>query len=121
MGITPEKTRSEMLTEFIDLGLKEALGLPIFDQKTITPQAGEGKPLGSDLATQTFQDREILPLQQALKIEENRLTVSGEELTLMKEQFELTNLQKELEFFINEEKQLNNGLHDETIQKLKAE
>jgi len=105
----------------IDILLKEALGLPTFDKKTITPQAGEGKPLGSDLATQTFQDREILPLQQALKIEENRLTVSGEKLTLMKEQFELTNLQKELEFFINEEKQLNNGLHDETIQKLKAE
>ena len=73
------------------------------------------------MVTQTFQDREILPLQQALKIEENRLTVSGGKLTLMKEEFKLTNLQKELEFFINEEKQLNNGLHDETIQKLKAE
>jgi len=121
MGITPEKSRSQLLTEFIDLGLKEALGLPIFDKKTITPQAGGTKPLGSDLATQTFQDREILPLKQALEIEESRLTISSEKLTLMKEQFELTNLQKELDFFINEEKQLNNGLHDETIQKLKAE
>mgnify|MGYP003110136666 CR=1 FL=1 len=121
MGIKPEKTRSQMLTEFIDLGLKEALGLSIFDEKPITPKAGGGKPPGSDLATQTFQDREIVPLKQALQIEQNRLNISGENLTFMKEQFELTNLQKELEFFINEEKQFNNGLHDETIQKLEAE
>ena len=113
---------TQLRDQNIDILLKEALGLPSFDNKTVTPQVvGGTKPPGSDLATQTFQDREILPLQQALKIEENRLTVSGEKLTLMKEQFELTNLQKELEFFINEEKQLNNGLHDETIQKLKAE
>ena len=121
MGVKNAPSFTQLRNENIDLLLKEALGLPIFDTKTTTPQAGEGKPPGSDLATQTFQDREILPLQQALKIEESRLTVSGEELTLMKEQFELTNLQKELQFFINEEKQLNNGLHDETIQKLKAE
>ena len=121
MGVKNAPSFTQLRNENIDLLLKERLGLPIFDTKTTTPQAGEGKPPGSDLATQTFQDREILPLQQALKIEESRLTVSGEELTLMKEQFELTNLQKELQFFINEEKQLNNGLHDETIQKLKAE
>ena len=121
MGVKNAPSFIQLRNENIDLLLKERLGLPIFDEKTITPQAGEGKPPGSDLATQTFQDREILPLQQALKIEKNRLTVSGEKLTLMKEQFELTNLQKELEFFINEEKQLNNGLHDETIQKLEAE
>jgi len=121
MGIKPEKTRSQMLTEFIDLGLKQALGLPVFDQKTTTPQAGGTKPPGSDLATQTFQDREIVPLKQALEIEQKRLSISGEKLTLMKEEFELTNLQKKLDFFINEEKQFNNGLHDETIQKLKAE
>ena len=112
---------SQLRDQNIDILLKEALGLPIFDEKSFTPQAGGGKPPGSDLATQTFQDREILPLKQALEIEESRLTTSSEKLTLMKEQFELTNLQKELDFFINEAKQLNNGLHDETIEKLKAE
>ena len=121
MGIKSEKSRSQMLTEFIDIGLKEALGLPSFDNQSITPSAGGTKPLGTDLATQTFQDREIVPLKQALEIEQKRLSISGEKLTLMKEQFELTNLQKELDFFINEEKQLNNGLHDDTIQKLKAQ
>ena len=112
---------TQLRDQNIDILLKEALGLPIFDQKTITPQTGGTKPPGSNLATQTFQDREILPLKQALEIEESRLTTSSEKLTLMKEQFELTNLQKELDFFINEAKQLNNGLHDETIQKLKVE
>ncbi len=121
MGIKPEKTRSQMLTEFIDIGLKQALGLPVFDTKTTTPQVGGGKPPGSDLATQTFQDREIVPLKQALQIEENRLTMSSEKLTLMKETFELQNLLKELNVLENEAKQLNNGLHDDSIKKLKAE
>ena len=111
---------NRLKTENLDILLRERLGLKTADFSNVGMNKGT-KPPSSNLATQTFQDREILPLQQALKIEENRLTVSGEELTLMKEQFELTNLQKELEFFINEEKQLNNGLHDETIQKLKAE
>jgi len=122
MGLTPDKSRSQMLTEFIDIGLKEALGLPVLDKKTATPQIGGGTlPSGGNLATQTFQDREIEPLKQALQIEQNRLNISGEKLTFMKEQFELQNLLKELSFFENEEKQLNNGLHDETIQKLKAQ
>ena len=121
MGVKNAPSFTQLRNQNIDLLLKERLGLPIFNQKSSTSQAEGGKPPGSDLVTQTFQDREILPLQQALKIEENRLTVSGGKLTLMKEEFKLTNLQKELEFFINEEKQLNNGLHDETIQKLKAE
>ena len=121
MGIKPKQTRAQMLTEFIDIGLKEALGLPVFDTKTNNSQVGGTKSPSNNLATQTFQDREILPLKQALTIEQNRLTTSSEKLNLMKEQFELTNLQKELEFFINEEKQFNNGLHDDTIQKLKAQ
>jgi len=112
---------TQLRDQNIDILLKEALGLPSFDQKTTTPQAGGTKPLGGDLATQTFQDREIVPLKQALEIEQKRLSISGEKLTLMKEEFELTNLKKELEFFINEEKQFNNGLHDKTIQKLKAQ
>ena len=113
---------TQLRDQNIDILLKEALGLPILDKKTVIPQVVKGtKPPGSDLATQTFQDREIVPLKQALKIEESRLSLSSEKLNLIKEQFELTNLQKELDFFINEEKQFNNGLHDETIQKLKAQ
>jgi len=112
---------TQLRDEIIDILLKEALGLPSIDKKTLTPQSGTTKPPSDNLATQTFQDREILPLKQALTIEQNRLTTSSEKLNLMKEQFELTNLQKELEFFINEEKQFNNGLHDDTIQKLKAQ
>ena len=112
---------TQLRDETIDILLKEALGLPSIDKNTLTPQSGTTKPPSDNLATQTFQDREILPLKQALTIEQNRLTTSSEKLNLMKEQFELTNLQKELEFFINEEKQFNNGLHDDTIQKLKAQ
>ena len=112
---------TQLRDQNIDILLKEALGLPIFDKKTIPSQAGGGKPPGSDLATQTFQDREIQPLKQALQIEQNRLTMSSEKLTLMKETFELQNLLKELNVLENEAKQLNNGLHDDAIEKLKAE
>jgi len=111
---------NKLKTENIDILLRERLGLKPLDFSKVGMDKGT-KPPSSDLATQSFQDREIVPLKQALKIEENRLYVSSEKLTLMKEQFELTNLQKELDFFINEEKQFNNGLHDETIQKLKAQ
>jgi hypothetical protein len=121
MGVKNPLSYTQLRDQNIDILLKEALGLPIFDKKTITPQAGGTKPPGSDLATQTFEDREIVPLKQALEIEQKRLSISGGKLTLMKEEFKLTNLQKKLDFFINEEKQFNNGLHDKTIQKLKAE
>jgi len=113
---------AQLRDQNIDVLLKEALGLPAFDKTTATPQIGGGTlPLGGNLATRTFQDREIQPLKQALQIEENRLIISNEKLTLMREEFKLQNLQKELDFFKNEAKQLNNGLHDETIEKLKAE
>ena len=121
MGVKNPLSYTQLRDQNIDILLKEALGLPIFDKKTITPQAGGTKPPGSDSATQTFEDREIVPLKQALEIEQKRLSISGGKLTLMKEEFKLTNLQKKLDFFINEEKQFNNGLHDKTIQKLKAE
>ena len=112
---------TQLRDQNIDVLLKEALGLPAFDKQSITPSSGGTKPPSGNLATQTFQDREIQPLKQALAIEQNRSNISGEKLTFMKEQFELQNLLKELSFFENEAKQFNNGLHDETIKKLKAE
>jgi len=122
MGVKNPLSYTQLRDQNIDILLKEALGLPAFDKTTATSQTGGGTlPLGGNLATQTFQDREIEPLKQALQIEQNRLNISGEKLTFMKEQFELQNLLKELSFFENEKKQLNNDLHDETIQKLKAQ
>ena len=121
MGITPEKSRSQMLTEFIDIGLKEALGLPTFDKKSFTPQAGGTPPPGSNLPMQTFQDREIKPLQQALVIEENRLNMSGERLNILKEQFELDNLSAELALQISENEKLSTDERTQNIEKLKAQ
>ena len=121
MGVKDGLSYTQLRDQNIDILLRERLGLPSFDEKSFTPQAGTTKPPGSNLATQTFQDREILPLTQALDIEKKRLTVSSQKLTLMKEEFKLENLQKELNFFENEAKQLNNGLHDQTIEKLKAQ
>ena len=121
MGITPEKSRSQMLTEFIDIGLKEALGLPTFDKKSFTPQAGGTPPPGSNLPMQTFQDREIKPLQQALVIEQNRLNMSGERLNILKEQFELDNLSAELALQISENEKLSTDERTQNIEKLKAQ
>ena len=87
---------TQLRDQNIDILLKEALGLPSFDKKSFTPQAGGTPPPGSNLPMQTFQDREIKPLQQALVIEQNRLNMSGERLNILKEQFELDNLSAEL-------------------------
>ena len=65
-----------------------------FEFKTNDSSSTSGT--GNTLATQTFQDREIKPLKQALEIEKNRLTMSNEKLTLMREQFKLDNLTNEL-------------------------
>ena len=111
---------NRLKTENLDILLRERLGLKSTDFSNVGMNKGTN-PSGGNLATQTFQNKEIVPLEQALKIEENRLTMSSEKLTLMKEEFKLQNLKKELDFFKNEAQQLNNGLHDETIEKLKAE
>ena len=63
---------------------------------TLPPVKDRLKPF-KDKADQKFQREEILPLKQALEIEQKRLTTSSEKLTLMQEQFELTNLENELE------------------------
>ena len=119
MGVKDAPSFTQLRDQNIDILLRERLGIKESDFSNVG--MNKGNLLGSNLATQTFQDREIQPLKQALQIEENRLTMSSEKLTLMKETFELQNLLKELNVLENEAKQLNNGLHDDAIEKLKAE
>jgi len=76
---------------------------------------------GNTLATQTFQDREIQPLKQALAIEQNRLTVTSERLTFMRETFELQNLLKELKIAEVENEKLSTDELKKKIDKLKAQ
>ena len=73
---------------------------------------------GNTLATQTFQDREIKPLKQALEIEKNRLTMSNEKLTLMREQFKLDNLTNELKLAEAENEKLSTAELVKKIEKL---
>ena len=72
-----------------------------------------------DLAEKTFQEKEILPLQQALEIEKNRLNVSSEKLDLMRQEFELTNLKNELELLMSQKTDDVNKELDQKIEKLK--
>ena len=83
---------------------------------TLPPVKDRLKPF-KDKADQKFQREEILPLKQALEIEQKRLTTSSEKLTLMQEQFELTNLENELELLKLDNKGIENGLHDDTLHK----
>ena len=114
-------TFTQLRDQNIDILLKEALGLPSFDKKSFTPQAGGTPPPGSNLPMQTFQDREIKPLQQALVIEQNRLNMSGERLNILKEQFELDNLSAELALQISENEKLSTDERTQNIEKLKAQ
>ena len=59
----------------------------------------------SAVADQFTFNREIKPLQQALEIEKLRLTTSSGRLNLMKEQFELDNLNSELDILKLENQQ----------------
>ena len=90
-----------------------------FEFKTNTPSRTSGT--GNTLATQTFQDREIKPLQQALQIEQNRLIVTSERLTFMRETFELQNLLKELKIAEAENEKLSTDELKKKIDKLKAQ
>jgi len=117
------KTRSQIFDERLTFNLKKAVGSP-----DATPNLLPGTPQGSTATdpTQDFIDKtkfnkEILPLQQALEIEQKRLNTSSEKLTLMQEQFELTNLENELELLKLDNKGTENSLHDDTIKKLEAQ
>ena len=118
------KTFSQIFDERLTFNLKKAVGSP-----DVTPNLLTGTPQGGGLPTNPNQDlidktkfnKEILPLQQALEIEQKRLTTSSEKLTLMQEQFELTNLENELELLKLDNKGTENDLHGDTIKKLEAQ
>ncbi len=118
------KTYSQIFDERLTFNLKKAVGSPdaIANLLPGTPQGGP-PPIdpNQDFIEKTKFNKEILPLQQALEIEQKRLTTSSEKLTLMQEQFELTNLENELELLKLDNKGTENGLHDDTIKKLEAQ
>ena len=72
-----------------------------------------------DLARKTFEEKELLPLKQALEIEQNRLTLSSEKLNLMREEFELINLENELELEISQRTDVVNKELEKKIEKLR--
>ena len=73
----------------------------------------------NDLARKVFEQKELLPLKQKLELEQNRLVVSSEKLNLMKEEFELTNLDNELQLAISENEKLSSKELTQKIEKLK--
>ena len=88
-------------------------GKPGIAASTVDPN----KP-AIDLARQAFEEKEILPLKQKLEIEQNRLLVSSDKLNLMKEEFELTNLENELQLLISENEKLSSDELEKKIEKL---
>ena len=94
-----------------------------FSFKPGNATAGEGSTPGSmtDLAKKTFTQREIVPLQQAQEIERNRLTMSSDKLNIMKEQFELDNLNAELALAVSENDKLSTDELVKKIEKIKEQ
>ena len=72
----------------------------------------------TDLAKKTFQQKEIIPLKQALEIEQKRLTTSADKLNLMQQEFELINLNNELELLMSQRTDEVNKELDKKIEKL---
>ena len=72
----------------------------------------------ADLAKKTFQQKEIIPLKQALKIEQKRLTTSADKLNLMQQEFQLINLNNELELLMSQRTDEVNKKLDKKIEKL---
>lgn len=111
------KTYNQIFDERLTFNLKKAVGSP-----DATPNLLQGGTPSTD-PTQDFIDKtkfnkEILPLQQALEIEQKRLNTSSEKLALMQEQFKLINLENELELLKLDNKGTENDLHGDTIKKL---
>ena len=97
-------------------------GVPInpnFGKPGITASTVDPNQSAINLARKTFEEKELLPLKQKLEIEQNRLLVSSEKLNLMKEEFELTNLENELQLLISENEKLSSDELDKKIEKLK--
>ena len=120
MGIKPNKTRSQMLTEFIDIGLREALGIEDFDGLFKDKQGKE-----PTLADKTFKVRELDPISQKIQLEKDRFKLSTQDLNVKKEDFKLTNLKNELQIMMNERENAASNLRkaslDNTISKLKKQ
>ena len=72
-----------------------------------------------DKANEKFQTEEIIPLKQALEIEQKRLTTSADKLNLMKQEFELVNLDNQLKDLMAQRTNEENIDLEEKIQKLK--
>ena len=85
---------------------------------TLPPVKDPLKPF-KDKANQKFQTEEIIPLKQALEIEQKRLTTSADKLNLMQQEFQLTNLENELQLLISENEKLSSDELDKKIEKLK--
>jgi len=66
-----------------------------------------------------FEEKELLPLRQALELEQKRLTTSAEDLNILKEKFELENLNNELKFLESQKTDEVNQQLEDKIAKLK--
>ena len=66
-----------------------------------------------------FEQKELLPLRQALELEQKRLTTSTEDLNVLKEKFELENLNNELKFLESQKTDEVNQQLEDKIAKLK--
>ena len=107
------KSYNQIFDERLSFNLKKGVGMNMEPN-----QGGMGT---TNLATQTFQDREIKPLKQALEIEKNRLTMSSERLNIMKEEFKLENLKNELKLLESENEKLSTDELTKKIEKLKVQ
>tara|TARA_R100000353_G_scaffold61980_3_gene48925 strand:- start:699 stop:2636 length:1938 start_codon:yes stop_codon:yes gene_type:complete len=117
------KTFAQILDERITFNLKKAVGSPDSIPKLLsgTPQGSSSPSQTQAFIDQAKFEQQILPLQQALEIEEKRLNTSDEKLQLMQEEFKLTNLQNDLERLKLDNKGTENNLHDDAINKLEAQ
>jgi len=66
-----------------------------------------------------FEEKELLPLRQALELEQKRLTTSTQDLNVLKEKFELENLNNELKFLESQKTDEVNQQLEDKIAKLK--
>ena len=66
--------------------------------------------INRSIGCELFEEKELLPLKQKLELEQNRLVVSSDNLNLMKEEFELINLENELQLLISENEKLRANL-----------
>ena len=83
------------------------------------PQTIDPNQPFKDKANRKFQTEQIIPLKQALEIEQKRLTTSADKLNLMKQEFELVNLDNQLKDLMAQKTDEENIDLDQKIEKLK--